>query len=177
MSELTTVARPYAKAAFDFAVEKQAVEHWAGMLAFLAEVAGNETVAAMMTSQMNAEQLADVFVKIGGEQVDEHGQNLIKVMAENGRLVALPAVAQQFMLMRDEWQQEITAEVVSATELTAEQQNKIAASLEQRLARKVKLNCTIDTALVAGVIIRAGDTVIDGSVRGKLDRLADKLQS
>ena len=177
MSELTTVARPYAKAAFDFAVEKQAVEQWAGMLAFLGEIANNESVVALMSSHMNADQLADVFIKIGGEQIDEHGQNLVKVMAENGRLAALPVVAQLFMLMRDEWQQEITAEVISATELTAEQQSTIAASLEKRLARKVKLTCTIDTSLIAGVIIRAGDTVIDGSVSGKLARLADKLQS
>lgn len=176
MSELTTVARPYAKAAFDFAVEKQMVEQWAGMLAFLAEIANNESVVAL-AGQMNADQFADVFIKIGGEQIDEHGQNLVKVMAENGRLAAMPAVAQLFMLMRDEWQQEITAEVTSATELTAEQQSTIAASLEKRLARKVKLTCTIDTSLIAGVIIRAGDTVIDGSVSGKLARLADKLQS
>ncbi len=177
MSELTTVARPYAKAAFDFAVEKQGVDRWASMLAFLAEIAHNDTVIALMSSQMSVDQLADVFIKIGGEQIDEHGQNLIKVMAENGRLAALPAVSKQFLLLRDEWQQEVTAEVTSATELTAEQQSTIAASLEKRLARKVKLNCTIDASLVAGVIIRAGDTVIDGSVRGRLNDLADKLQS
>ncbi|WP_298444610.1 F0F1 ATP synthase subunit delta [uncultured Ferrimonas sp.] len=177
MSELTTVARPYAKAAFDFAVEKQAVDKWTEMLAFLAEVATNETVAAMLTGQTNAEQLADIFIKIGGEQIDEQGQNFIKILAENGRLVALPAVAEQFTQLREQWKEEITAEVTSATELSAEQQKAIAASLEQRLARKVKLNCTINPELIAGVVIRAGDTVIDGSVRGKLSRLADKLQS
>ncbi|QIZ78230.1 F0F1 ATP synthase subunit delta [Ferrimonas lipolytica] len=177
MSELTTVARPYAKAAFDFAVEKQAVDKWTEMLAFLAEVARDKTVAAMLTGYTSAGQLADIFIKIGGEQIDEQGQNFIKVMAENGRLVALPAVAEQFTLMREEWQKEVTAEVTSATELSAQQLEAIAASLEQRLARKVKLDCRIDSDLVAGVVIRAGDTVIDGSVRGKLNRLADKLQS
>ncbi|MBY6188751.1 F0F1 ATP synthase subunit delta [Marinobacter hydrocarbonoclasticus] len=177
MSELTTVARPYAKAAFEFAVEKQAVDHWAQMLAFLAEVTANETVTDLLSGQVNAEQLAQIFIQIGGEQIDEHGQNLIKVMAENGRLVALPAVAQQFALLREAWQQEITAEVESASELSDEQQANIAASLEQRLARKVKLNCSVNPDLIAGVIITAGDLVIDGSVRGKLSRLSDTLQS
>lgn len=177
MSELTTVARPYAKAAFEFAVEKQAVDHWAQMLAFLAEVAVNETVADLLSGQVNAEQLAQIFIQIGGEQVDEHGQNLIKVLAENGRLVALPAVAQQFVELREAWQKEITAEVQSAVELSEEQQANIAASLEQRLARKVKLNCSVNPDLIAGVVITAGDLVIDGSVRGKLSRLSDTLQS
>lgn len=177
MSELTTVARPYAKAAFDFAIENKALDKWTEMLTFLAEVASNDTVATMMSGHTNAEQLADIFIKIGGEQIDEHGQNLVKVMAENGRLVALPAVAQLFVQLCEEQKKEITAEVTSATELSKEQQQAIAASLEQRLARKVNLNCTIDPSLVAGVIIRAGDEVIDGSVRGKLGRLADKLQS
>ncbi|GAA5193824.1 F0F1 ATP synthase subunit delta [Ferrimonas gelatinilytica] len=177
MSELTTVARPYAKAAFDFAVEKQAVDDWGQMLGFLAEIAANETVMELMSSQTNAEQLADIFIKIGGEQLDEHGQNLVKVMAENGRLVTLPAVARQFALLRDEWMKELTAEVQSAEVLSEEQLTKIAASLEQRLARKVKLNCSVNPDLIAGVIITCGDTVIDGSVRGKLSRLADKLQS
>ncbi|MBY5994233.1 F0F1 ATP synthase subunit delta [Ferrimonas balearica] len=177
MSELTTVARPYAKAAFEFAVEKQAVDHWAEMLAFLAEVTVNDTVANLLSGQVNADQLAQIFIQIGGEQIDEHGQNLIKVMAENGRLVALPAVAQQFAQLREEWQKEVTADVQSATELDAEQQAKIAASLEQRLARKVKLNCSVNPDLIAGVIITAGDLVIDGSVRGKLSRLSDTLQS
>ncbi|GAA4895782.1 F0F1 ATP synthase subunit delta [Ferrimonas pelagia] len=178
MSELTTVARPYAKAAFDFAVEKQAVDNWAQMLGFLAEIAVNDTVVELMSGQLQAEQLAEIFIKIGGEQLDEHGQNLVKVMAENGRLVTLPAVATQFAQMRDEWQKVISADVVSAVALTEEQQAKIVASLEQRFApRKVALNCSVNPELIAGVTITCGDTVIDGSVRGKLSRLTDKLQS
>lgn len=177
MSELTTVARPYAKAAFDFAIEKQAVDSWAEMLAFLAEVAVNPTVAELLTGQFSADQLAEIVVNIGGEQLDEHGQNLVKVLAENGRLVVLPAVATEFVNLRNEWQKEISADIESAKKLTAKQQKSIAASLEKRLARKVKLNCSVNPELIAGVIITAGDLVIDGSVRGKLSRLSDTLQS
>lgn len=177
MAELTTIARPYAKAAFDFAVEQQAVEKWAEMLGFAALVSENETMQPLLTGAMASSELAKLFISVCGEQVDTHGQNLIKVMAENGRLEVLPAVASLYGEFRNEWSKEVEADVVSATELSDEQKQQISVSLEKRLARKVKLNCSIDAGLIAGVIIKAGDLVIDGSVSGKLARLADKLQS
>lgn len=106
-----------------------------------------------------------------------HGQNLIRVMAENGRLGVLPAVVAEFVAFKAELDKEVQADVISAIELTDQQKANIQASLEQRLARKVKLNCSIDASLMAGVLIKAGDLVIDGTVRGKLDRMADALQS
>lgn len=177
MAELTTIARPYAKAAFDFAVEKQAVDGWAEMLGFAALVSENETMRPLLAGSMASSALAKLFIDVCGEQLNEHGQNLIKVMAENGRLEVLPAVAQLFAEYRLEWAKEVEAEVVSATELSEAQQQQISVSLEKRLARKVKLNCSVDAGLIAGVIIKAGDLVIDGSVSGKLARLSDKLQS
>lgn len=177
MAELTTIARPYAKAAFDFAVEHQAVEAWEEMLSFAALVSENESMKPLLNGSLSSDKLADLFIKVCGEQVDVNGQNLIKVMAENNRLGVLPAVAQQFVEYRLEWAKEVEATVTSATELTTEQVQQISVSLEKRLARKVKLNCSVDTGLIAGVIIKAGDLVIDGSVRGKLNRLSDKLQS
>ncbi|MCH1921143.1 F0F1 ATP synthase subunit delta [Shewanella sp. A3A] len=177
MAELTTIARPYAKAAFDFAVEHQAVEAWEEMLSFAALVSENESMKPLLNGALSSDKLADLFIKVCGEQVDVNGQNLIKVMAENNRLGVLPAVAQQFVEYRLEWAKEVEATVTSATELTTEQVQQISVSLEKRLARKVKLNCSVDTGLIAGVIIKAGDLVIDGSVRGKLNRLSDKLQS
>ncbi|MDO2949629.1 F0F1 ATP synthase subunit delta [Aeromonas simiae] len=177
MSELTTIARPYAKAAFEFAVEHKAVDQWLGMLEFAAEVSRNDTIASLISSAMAADQLTNVFVGVCGEQLNEHGQNLIRVMAENGRLGVLPAVVAEFHLLKAEQEKTVQAEVVSATELTDQQKANIQASLEKRLARNVKLNCSIDASLMAGVLIKAGDLVIDGSLRGKLDRMADALQS
>ncbi len=145
MSELTTVARPYAKAAFDFAVEKNAVAKWQEMLAFAGAVAANDDMHQLLSGAVAADTLADIFNNVCGEQLDEHGQNLVKVLAENKRLAALPEIS--------------------------------TASLEKRLARKVKLNCNVDPALIAGMVINAGDTVIDGSVKSKLNRLADALQA
>ncbi|WP_075183357.1 F0F1 ATP synthase subunit delta [Pantoea sp. 1.19] len=177
MSEYITVARPYAKAAFDFAVEHQSLDRWQQMLAFAAEVARNEQMTALLSGAMAPEALSTSFLAICGDQLDDAGQNLIRVMAENGRLIALPDVLSQFIQLRDAYDATADVDVISASALSDEQLNKISAAMEKRLSRKVKLNCKIDKSVMAGVIIRAGDMVIDGSVRGRLERLADVLQS
>ncbi|WP_300001128.1 F0F1 ATP synthase subunit delta [uncultured Cedecea sp.] len=177
MSEFVTVARPYAKAAFDFAVEHNSVEGWQRMLAFAAEVADNEQMTELLSGALAPETLSKSFIAICGEQLDANGQNLIRVMAENGRLKVLPDVLQQFVQLRAALEATVEVEVTSASTLSDDQLSKINAAMEKRLSRKVKLNCKIDKSVMAGVIIRAGDMVIDGSVRGRLDRLADVLQS
>ena len=177
MAELTTVARPYATAAFNFAVEQKAIVEWQEMLVFAGEVAANETVEELLAGSMAADKLAEVFINICGEQLNTHGQNLIKVLAENKRLSALPEIAALYAELKAEFEKEIDVQVTSATELSADQQSKLSASLEQRLARKVKLNCNVNPDLIAGMVIKAGDTVIDGSVKSKLNRLADALQA
>ena len=177
MSEFVTVARPYAKAAFDFAVEHQSLDRWQDMLAFAAEVAKNEQMAELLSGALAPETLAESFIAICGDQLDANGQNLIRVMAENGRLKVLPDVLEQFIQLRAALEATVEVEVTSASALSDEQLAKISAAMEKRLSRKVKLNCKIDKSVMAGVIIRSGDTIIDGSVRGRLERLADVLQS
>ena len=177
MSEFVTVARPYAKAAFDFAVEHKSVERWQDMLAFAAEVTKNEQMAELLSGGLAREELSAAFIAVCGEQLDENGQNLIRVMAENGRLQVLPDVLEQFIHLRAASEATAEVDVISASQLSEAQLEKIVGAMEKRLSRKVKLNCKIDKSVMAGVIIRAGDMVIDGSVRGRLDRLADVLQS
>ncbi|QNP21630.1 F0F1 ATP synthase subunit delta [Providencia rettgeri] len=177
MSEIATVARPYAKAAFDFAVENQAVAKWQEMLAFTAEVTRNEQVGELLSGSIAPETLAKTFISVCGDEIDEHVQNLIRVMADNGRLTTLPEVLTQFIQLRDSLELTIEVDVISANELSEQQSAKISAAMEKRLSRKVKLNCKIDKSVIAGVIIRAGDLVIDGSIRGRLERLTDVLQS
>ena len=177
MSEFITVARPYAKAAFDFAVEHQSIDRWQDMLTFAAEVTKNEQMAELLSGALAPETLAESFIAVCGEQLDESGQNLIRVMAENNRLNALPDVLEQFIHLRAASEAISEVEVTSANALSDEQLTKISAAMEKRLSRKVKLNCKIDKSVMAGVIIRSGDMVIDGSVRGRLERLADVLQS
>lgn len=177
MSNLTNIARPYAKAAFDFAIEQNALASWHQMLFFAAQVAKDEQVVAYIGANGMADKQANLFIQVCGEQLNEHGQNFIKVMAENHRLLALPEVFTAFADLKAEYEKEIDVTVVSATTLSSSQQEKLVAALSQRLARKVKLHCSVDPAVVGGMLIKAGDMVIDGSVRGKLDRLATALQS
>lgn len=177
MSEYITVARPYAKAAFDFAVEQQNLDGWQQMLAFAVEVSRDKNIIDLLSSAAAADTLADMFITVCGDQLDKYGQNLIRVMAENKRLVALPDVLALFIQYRAEKESTIDVDVTSANELSQEQLAKMTAALEKRLSRKVILNCKIDKSVMAGVIIRAGDMVIDGSIRGRLQRLADTLQS
>jgi len=177
MSELTTIARPYAKAAFDFAIEANAVESWLEMLVFAAEVANDKTIRDYLSGGASVEQAQDIFLKVCDVQLDSNGQNLIKVMAENQRLLVLPQVLSHFSELKAEHEKTISVDVTSAVKLTAEQETTLGAALEKRLARKVKLNCKIDANVVSGLVIKAGDMVIDGSVRGKLSRLATTMQS
>jgi F-type H+-transporting ATPase subunit delta len=177
MSELTTVARPYAKAAFDYAVEKNAVENWNAMLFFAAEVAKNSEIKAFLTGSATPESAAELFSAVCGEQLDDNGKNFIKVLAENDRLLALPQVLELYTALRAEHEKEIEVDVTSATELSEAQQQSLIASLEKRFERKVKLHCSVDGDVVGGLVVKAGDTVIDGTIRSKLDRLAESLQS
>jgi F-type H+-transporting ATPase subunit delta len=177
MSELTTIARPYAKAAFDYAVESNAIDAWQEMLVFAAEVSKNETIASVLSGGASVEQAQELFIKVCDEQLNSNGQNFIKVMAENERLLVLPQVAEQFGALKAEYEKEVTVDVTSAVELADAQQNTLSAALEKRLARKVKLNCVVDASVVSGLVIKAGDMVIDGSIRGKLSRLATTMQS
>ena len=176
MSELTTIARPYARAAFDFAVEQSAVEKWQAMLGFVTEVVKNPDVENFLTSSFSADKVADTVISICGDQLDQYGQNFIRLMAENKRLTVLPAVLDEFQHYVEEHQAIAEVQIISAQPLSAVQKEKISAAMEKKLARKVKLNCNIDSSLIAGIIIRTDDFVIDGSSRGQLTRLANELQ-
>ena len=177
MSELTTVARPYAKAAFDFAVEANAIESWLEMLVFAAEVSKDETIKGFLSGGASAEQSQALFLNICDVQLDSNGQNFIKILAENGRLLVLPQIVAEFNALKADLEKTIHVDVTSAVELTADKLTTLSAALEKRLARKVKLNCFVDASIVSGLVIKAGDMVIDGSIKGKLNRLATTLQS
>lgn len=177
MSDLTTIARPYAKAAFDFAVKEHAIDKWQEMLAFTAEIAVNKDISTLLNGAVSSHVIADIFINVADEQLNESGQNFIKILAENARLSVLPYVVTLFAQYKAEHENSIDADVTSAMPLTAAQEANIVIALEKRLARKVKLNCNVDSTLIGGLIIQTGDLVIDGSVRGKLNKLAEALQS
>ncbi|MFM2482365.1 F0F1 ATP synthase subunit delta [Celerinatantimonas sp. YJH-8] len=177
MAEEKTIARPYAKAAFEYAVEHEAIDNWATMLGFASEVAKDQQVVEFLTNADKTQLMADFFISVCGEQLDEHGQNFIRVMAENKRLGVLPSVCDEFLELQAEHLKQITVRVTSATELSKPQLQTLTEALEKRLARSVQLDCCVDSSLIAGMVITAGDLVIDSSVKGQLSKLSDTLKA
>lgn len=177
MSEMATIARPYAKAAFDLAVEKDELDQWSQMLTFAAEVARNDAIKPLLSGMHSASELAEIFISVCGKQLNEFGQNLIKIMAENKRLSVMPEVATQFITLRLEHEKQVDVDVISAVTLDKAQLDAIKSKMETRLERKVKLNFSVDKTLIAGVVIRAGDLIIDNSMSQRIRRLSDTLQS
>lgn len=177
MADLITIARPYAKAAFDFAVEHNNIESWQKMLVLTSEVSKDEQIRNILTSDMKPDAIAQLFINICKDVLDEYSANFIKIMAENKRLALLPEVFVLFQQYCLEKASAADVDVISAVELTAEQLSKISTAVEQRLSRKVNLKCHIDKSIISGFIIRTGDMVIDSSIRGRLNRLSDALQS
>ena len=175
MSDLTTIARPYAKAAFDFAVEADVIESWLEQLTFAAQVSQDNTIQTYLKGSASVEQATTLFMNVCGEQVESKGQNFLKLLAENHRLLALPQILEQFCELKAEHEKTVNVNVTSAIKLKAEQTKTLSAALEKRLARKVKLNCKVDKSIISGLVIQAGDMVIDGSIQGKLNRLSQSL--
>jgi len=176
MAETLTVARPYAQAAFMYAAEQQALVEWSGMLALLATVAADPDMTRVIESPQLAEtQLADLIIDVCGDRLTDKGANFVRVLAANRRLELLPDITALFEIQRQQAEGTIKAELVSAYPATAEQQARIIEGLRRRLGKDIELSCSTDAGLLGGAIIRAGDLVIDGSVRGKLQRLGSAL--
>ncbi|WWP02718.1 MAG: F0F1 ATP synthase subunit delta [Candidatus Dasytiphilus stammeri] len=176
MSHLFTIARPYAKAAFEFAHTHKIVENWQSMLSISAEVSLNKQVTNLATV-LAPKTLAIFFLNICGLQNDESFHVFIEIIAENKRLVFLPEILKIFIRLRTiyyEMTEEI--EVIVAHKLSKNNLEKIKSYIEKNISRKSKIHFRIDKKILSGIIIRIGDTIIDGSIRGRIDRLSDILQ-
>ena len=178
MSELTTAARPYARAAFDIANNHGEQQQWTDMLSFIAAVAYDPKMIALLDSPgLSQAQSAEMFITVCEDKVDQRGKNFIKLLAENDRIKLLPEIAALYEHYRAEAEGSIDAEVISASETSDAQLAKIAAALKTRLGKEVRLTSSIDPTLIGGAIIRAGDMVIDGSLSGRLAKLSTTLKS
>ncbi|MGU9958218.1 MAG: F0F1 ATP synthase subunit delta [Arenicellales bacterium WSBS_2016_MAG_OTU3] len=178
MAENASLSRPYARAIFELAQGSNEYASWSATLKVAAQVVADETMHALIENpKVNADQIARLLTSIMGDGASAEAVNMIKLMAQNERLVLLPDVLEQYEVMRAEAQSEIDAEMVSARNVTEAQQNKVIDALSQRLGRKVNLKISIDETLIGGAIIRAGDLVIDGSAKGRLDKMAVALSA
>ena len=176
MAERATIARPYAKAAFACARVGGRLAEWSRWLANArAVVLSDEFQKLERSPGVSTEQLESLIAGICGADLDDGGRALLRLLTENGRLDFLPEIATRFKELEAEDRNVAEVEVVSATTLDARQQERLAAALRQRLGREVRLQCAVDTALLGGAVVRSGDMLIDGSLRGKLERLETEL--
>lgn len=179
MSDSVTIARPYAKATFEYALAKQRLAAWSEYLSKLSGIVSEASAQSFITNPAtNATQhnelLASLLGKISKED-EEQVKNLIATLAHNKRLSVLPDIALLFNEMRNEQEKTIVVTVSSYSELSKDQQQSLSQALSKRLQREVTLNILIDEELIGGAVIHAGDLVIDGSVRGKLNKLRTDL--
>lgn len=178
MAELTTIARPYAKAVFQFALEKNALETWSKTLNELALIANNQTVKTLLSKpQTTVQQKAELFASVSENGIDDATKNLLIQLAANKRLEALPAIYELYEALLAEQQKTVDVNVTSAFVLNDAEAQILLASLKTRLGREVKMKTEIDKSLIGGVIVRAGDLVIDASVKGKLAKLKNVLNT
>ena len=178
MAELSTLARPYAKAAFEVALQDSALDSWSSMLGVSAAVASRESVNALLTDpSLTSERVAQDFIDILGDTLEAKGQNFIRLLAENKRLVLLPEISELFDTLKANQQKSVDVEITTAFEVSSEISDKLASALKDRLQRDIRLATSVDSSLIGGAVIRAGDTVIDSSVRGKLKKLAEAMNS
>lgn len=178
MAELTTLARPYAKAVFAEAQEKGALDAWSADLALLAACVAEQQLAAFLQHpSLTAQQQAQTLIDVCGDKLNEAAKNLVAVLAENKRLLLVAEISALYEEMKAQLQNTVDVVVASAQPLTDEQSNKLAQALKARLQCDVRMTSEVDESLIGGAIIRAGDLVIDGSVTGKLAKLAEAMKS
>ena len=176
MSELATLARPYASAVFKRAKETVTTTKWSEDLAFLSTiVVSKEMIDVAANPKINKDKFVELVLDICSGQIEGETTNFLKLLLQNNRLALLPDIAKQFEVLKAEDEGYVEVEVVSAYAFTKEAQNKFAASLAKKFGKKIHMNVTVDKSLIGGVLVRAGDRVIDGSVRGQIQHLQKAL--
>ena len=176
MAERITTARPYAKAIFALARKTNSLASVAATLTRAAEVVADPRVHALLGSpHVTPAQLAELVTGVTGAGLDEHGRNFVSLLAQNRRLGFLPEIAALFEQMKSEVENAVDVDVISATALSSDQESRYVAALQKKLGRSVRLHTKVDGSLLGGAVLKAGDLVIDGSIKGRLERLATEL--
>ena len=176
MAEKVTIARPYAKAAFEYAQARGDFARWSQLLATASATVADERVAKLLSSPLvTSADLAELIAGIANASGDENGTNFIRTLTENRRLALLPEIAAVYEQLRAEVENVADVQVTSALALDGAQRERLTAALRKRLKRDIRLHCEVDTALIAGAIVRSGDLVIDGSLKAQIDRLAVEI--
>ena len=174
MAEISTLARPYAEAVFRLAREKNALADWSDRLGNLAGIVGDARMQALVADpNTSAARAAELIASV--TDVGDAGKNLLAVLAGNDRLSLLPEIAAQFEVLKAEAEGKLEATIVSAQEMTDAQKAELMAALKTRFGRDVEATVEVDASLIGGAVITVGDQVIDGSVKGRLQKMAAAL--
>ena len=178
MAELTTVARPYAKAAFQVALNDNALDDWSRMLALAAAISRHDRVRLLLQAPaLTSNKVAESFIDICGDELNDKAKNFVHLLAENKRIILFAEIARNYENLRAQQEKSLDVEVITPYEISSAVSDQLAAVLKSRLQREVKLATRTDQSLIGGAVVRAGDTVIDSSVRGKLAKLTESINS
>jgi F-type H+-transporting ATPase subunit delta len=178
MAEPSTIARPYAEAAFRLADAQGKLADWSATLANLAAVAGDARVRSTIGDpNYPAAKIAGLFISILAGKLTGEAENFVRVLAENGRLDVLAEIRAQFEALKNEREGTVEAEVYSAFEMDQAQIDDMVARLEKKTGRKVRAKVSVDKSLIGGVKVVIGDKVIDGSARAQLVALENALKA
>ncbi len=183
MADNNTIARPYAQAVFELAHEAGELAAWSDGLSIAGQLLADGTIATFLSNpslsnDKRLEFLTGLFARAKAKVLagnDKKGSNFLKLLLENRRVSVLPEIAGHFEVLKARVENMVDVTVTSATPLSAAQQKKISTALQARLGRDINLETQIDENLIGGAVIRAGDVVIDGSLRARLDGLSNAL--
>lgn len=178
MAELTTIARPYAEAAFRIARDANALPVWSQMLRFMSEVASDPQVASALDSpKLTSADKAALLLSIGGERLDATGRSFVRVLVDADRIAVLPQIRTLFEALKNDADGVAKARIDSAFPLSDEQTAEIKAGLEKRFGRRIEATVNVDPALLGGARISVGDAVIDGTIVAQLAAMATRLRA
>ena len=176
-AELTTLARPYARAAFSHALEHgKGLADWSSMLGLLSAALTETAVQEKLHNPLlTRDDETSLLFQLTGDDLNQGGRNFVSVLAENGRLALLPTIAEIFEQLRARHEKTLDVQVSSAFKVSAAESTALETALQQMLQRDVALETKVDESLLGGVVIKAEDMVIDDSVKGKLEKLSQEL--
>ncbi|ADI31138.1 F0F1 ATP synthase subunit delta [Methylotenera versatilis] len=178
MAEISTIARPYAVAAYKLGREQKSLAKWSEMLGFASSVASDAQMQAYIQDpKVVSSELQAVFLKVCGDKLNEQGQNLIKVLVDYGRMSILPAITEAFEELKALDEGTLDAQIIAAAKPSAAEVKDLVKRLEAKFGKKIEANVSVDSELIGGIKIIVGDTVIDASVKGQLQNLAYTLSA
>ena len=176
MAELTTLARPYAEAAYQRAKQTNSVKEWSDVLSFLSVLAQDRDLSAIIDNpRVGRDELTQLLLDIGQGIILDEAKNLLKLLITNGKLNLLPKIAALYEEHKAEDEGYVNVDLYSAYALTKAEQSKYSAMLEKQFNKKVNVVVSVDKSLIGGILAKAGDKVIDGSIRGQIHQLAKRL--